>query len=82
MHLIARINNEEIISINCDDEKWNILQKKSKNRELEIKLPCCNKHGYLCKSFFGLKHFAHKKDKNNCVWKNCKCATKPDHYII
>lgn len=69
MPLRAIINNEEIISINCDDEKWNILQKKSKNRELEIRLPCCNNHGYLRKSSLGLKHFAHKTTKINCDWK-------------
>jgi competence CoiA-like predicted nuclease len=69
MPLRAIINNEEIISINCDDEKWDTLQKKSRKSEIQIKLPCCNNTGFLRKSSLGLKHFAHKSAQNNCDWK-------------
>lgn len=75
MPLRAYINNKEIISIDQTDEQWNDLNRRLKNNESSLTLPCCGQEGFLRKSSKGLKHFVHSKTDNKCDWK----PESPEH---
>lgn len=68
MPLRAYANEEEVISIDLNDEQWSELKQKLKNSFVSIKLPCCGQEGYLRKSKNGFKHFVHKHSSDNCNW--------------
>lgn len=75
MPLRAYIDNEEIISIDQSDEKWNDLKKRLKTKESLLTLPCCKQEGFLRTSSKGLKHFVHAKSDNTCDWR----PESPEH---
>jgi hypothetical protein len=70
MPLRAFIEDQEIIAPLMDDEAWEALRLRVTEQNLRVVLPCCDVEGYLRKSKYGTKHFAHKQ--------NAECAIKSE----
>ncbi len=68
MPLRAIIDGVDVIAPLLDDEAWEALRKRVSDDDLRVVLPCCNVEGYLRKSKYGTKHFAHKQGAE-CVSK-------------
>jgi hypothetical protein len=75
MPLRAIINSKDIYSYELTDTEWQNLQKASKEKSVEVKLPCCNQIGYLRKSSNNVQHFVHLKKDKTCDWK----PESPEH---
>ena len=78
MPLRAKINNQDVISVDHSHEQWEELKKEIKRNNLTVYLSCCGGKGFLRTSKLGLKHFAHKKSEHICDWK----PESPEHLWI
>lgn len=55
----ARIDNDEILSLNFDDSEWEELKKDKQN----LKMICCDSIAVMKKSKYDLKFFSHSPKK-------------------
>lgn len=61
MPLRAYIDGKEVVAPLLDDDAWEALRQRVSEENLRVVLPCCDVEGYLRKSKYGTKHFAHKQ---------------------
>ncbi|MCP4352594.1 MAG: hypothetical protein GY795_44615 [Desulfobacterales bacterium] len=67
MPLKAKVGGKEMIAPFIEDNEWELLKNRIKNRKVFAILSCCNAEAFLRVSKLGTKHFVHKNE--SCDWK-------------